>query len=77
MIPVLEIVTGIVLVVIVFVWAKRRQKPGSSGQASGSEPSKKPPKRMTDTRAFRQYAHGDIDHDTYREILEKNQKEGK
>lgn len=33
-------------------------------------------KKTSDTQAFRKWATGDIDHDKYREILDKNAKEG-
>ena len=72
MILALEILAGIVLIVVAFVWGRKRRGPTQNDQAS-----KTPARKTTDTKAFRQYAAGDIDHDTYREMLEQIQKDGK
>lgn len=75
MILAIEIGAGIIVILAAY-FLGRRMRPGAkqSSEAPGGPAPKK--RKITDTKAFRQYAHGDIDHDTYREILEKNQKEG-
>jgi uncharacterized membrane protein len=72
---VLEIAAAIVVIVGAIFLSRRRAK-ANRAQPAGEAP-KKNRRKITDTKAFRQYAHGDISHDTYREILEGNQKEGK
>jgi uncharacterized membrane protein len=81
MVLVFEIVAGIVAVLLaafIVIVLMRRRRPGAAphSEPSGAVEAPAPKKRkVSDTKAFRQYAHGDIDHDEYREILEKNQKE--
>jgi uncharacterized membrane protein len=82
MVLVLEILAGIAAVMlaafIVIVLTRRRRSGAAPRIEPGgavAAPAPKKTRKVSDTKAFRQYAHGDIDHDEYREILEKNQKE--
>jgi uncharacterized membrane protein len=79
MILAVGIVAAVVLVAIALtVWRKKGAAGRSKDQWSAKAMSKsKKKKKMSDTQAFRQWAHGDIDHEKYTEILDKNAKEGK
>jgi len=66
---------AIVLILVgLLLWTKRSQA-AKRNQASQQAALKRAKKRTSDTQAFRAWAAGDIDHDKYTEILDRNAKD--
>jgi len=73
---VLGIAAGIIILVALVVWNRKRRAIKLNNQSLANQLRKKAG-AASDTQAFQKWAEGRIGRDTYVGILDKNEKEGR